>query len=33
VQHFSGNEMRDGHGHSNLGAAHEHGGGEHGGHH
>lgn len=23
---FHGNEMRDGHGHSNLGAAHEHGG-------
>lgn len=26
VEHFRGNEMRDGHGHSNLGAAHEHGG-------
>ena len=26
VEHFNGNEMRDGHGHSNLGAAHEHGG-------
>ena len=27
VEGFHGNEMRDGHGHSNLGAAHEHGGG------
>lgn len=27
VENFHGNEMRDGHGHSNLGAAHEHGGG------
>lgn len=26
VEHFHGNEMRDGHGHSNLGRAHEHGG-------
>ena len=26
VSNFHGNEMRDGHGHSNLGAAHEHGG-------
>lgn len=26
VESFHGNEMRDGHGHSNLGAAHEHGG-------
>jgi hypothetical protein len=25
VEHFKGNEMRDGHGHSNLGAQHEHG--------
>jgi hypothetical protein len=24
VEHFRGNEMRDGHGHSNLGGAHEH---------
>jgi hypothetical protein len=24
VEHFRGNETRDGHGHSNLGAAHEH---------
>jgi hypothetical protein len=31
-EHFRGNEMRDGRGHSNLGAAHEHGGGEHGHH-
>jgi hypothetical protein len=30
VENFHGNEMRDAHGHSNLGAAHEHGG--HGGH-
>lgn len=27
VNNFHGNEMRDAHGHSNLGAAHEHGGG------
>ena len=31
VENFRGNEMRDGHGHSNLGAQHEHGGhGQHG---
>ena len=30
VEHFNGNEMRDGHGHSNLGAAHEHGEHDHG---
>ncbi|HEY2472256.1 MAG TPA: hypothetical protein VGI45_31000 [Terracidiphilus sp.] len=30
IDHFRGNEMRDGHGHSNKGGAHEHG--EHGGH-
>lgn len=29
-EHFSGNEMRDGHGHSNLGTQHEHGGRPHG---
>jgi len=29
VENFHGNEMRDGHGHSNMGAAHEHGGHEH----
>ena len=32
VQNFHGNEMRDGRGHSNLGAAHSHGGEEHGHH-
>ena len=29
VENFRGNEARDAHGHSNLGAAHEHGGGGH----
>lgn len=33
VENFRGNEMRDAHGHSNLGAAHEHGGGGEHGHH
>ena len=28
-EHFRGNEMRDGHGHSNLGEEHEHGGDHH----
>lgn len=33
VEHFHGDEMRDGHGHSNLGARHEHGDDhDHGGH-
>lgn len=29
VENFHGNERRDGHGHSNLGAQHEHGGHDH----